>query len=226
MKKTIIIACLAALSVACSKEPATKIKDSPAKIASAPTESSRIDQACSGTTEEVMARYKSALKADNSSLVLAQWVAYCSDARHEPELLKIAQKVDYEEKVQRLSNTGLTTGERIALLEELEVLEPKNQAFRKERERLVLREDKQAADAKRRAEKERLATERQLAKEKRSSGVHIGMSKEEVLASMWGRPNSKNVHASSYGVTENWFYGGQNFLTFRDGVLTDVQTGQ
>jgi hypothetical protein len=225
MNKTMIMACLAALSVACSKESATKVTDSAAKPATSSTESRQNDQTCSGTIDEVMARYKSALKADNSSLKLAQWVAYCSDARKEPELLKIAQKVDYEEKVERLSDTGLTTSERIALLHELEVIEPDNQKFKKERESLMLQESKLAADAKRRAEKERLAAERQLAKEKRSQGVSIGMTKEEALASSWGRPKSKNVHASSYGVTEQWVYGGQNYLYFRDGVLTDVQIG-
>ena len=62
-----------------------------------------------------------------------------------------------------------------------------------------------------------------IAKEKRSKGVSIGMSKEDVLASKWGRPESVNKTTGSYGTHEQWVYGGRNYLYFENGVLTTIQ---
>lgn len=57
----------------------------------------------------------------------------------------------------------------------------------------------------------------------RKEGVLIGMTKERVLASVWGKPQSINrtVHAS--GVHEQWVYGGHNYLYFDGEVLTAIQ---
>lgn len=58
--------------------------------------------------------------------------------------------------------------------------------------------------------------------EKKKLGVTIGMSKDDVLASSWGRPNSINRTTGTWGVHEQWCYGGHNYLFFENGVLTTI----
>lgn len=72
-------------------------------------------------------------------------------------------------------------------------------------------------------EKSQVAAEkRAAAMAKRKEGVHIGMSAEDVLASQWGKPRSVNRTTASYGVHEQWVYGG-GYLYFENGKLTTIQ---
>lgn len=59
--------------------------------------------------------------------------------------------------------------------------------------------------------------------ESKHSGVYIGMSTIEVLASKWGKPQSVNRTTSSSGTREQWVYGGKNYLYFENGMLTTIQ---
>jgi hypothetical protein len=69
-------------------------------------------------------------------------------------------------------------------------------------------------------EKERfLASER---RQKKSEGVSLGMSRDDVMASSWGRPNEVHRTTTATGTHEQWVYGG-GYLYFDNGVLTAVQ---
>ncbi len=57
----------------------------------------------------------------------------------------------------------------------------------------------------------------------RKQGVTIGMSKEQALASSWGKPQKVNRTISAYGEREQWVYGGSNYLYFENGTLTSIQ---
>jgi hypothetical protein len=60
--------------------------------------------------------------------------------------------------------------------------------------------------------------------ERRKRGVTVGMSKEEVLMSSWGRPERVNSTTNSRGTREQWVYGGRNYLYFDEsGRLTTIQ---
>lgn len=54
-------------------------------------------------------------------------------------------------------------------------------------------------------------------------GVTIGMSKEQVLGSSWGKPQNVNRTINAYGEREQWVYGGRNYLYFENGTLTSIQ---
>ncbi|MGS2778744.1 hypothetical protein ACVBAX_15360 [Robertmurraya sp. GLU-23] len=54
-------------------------------------------------------------------------------------------------------------------------------------------------------------------------GVSIGMTREQVLSSSWGNPQSINTTTSSYGSREQWVYGNGNYLYFEDGILVTIQ---
>ncbi len=59
--------------------------------------------------------------------------------------------------------------------------------------------------------------------DKRSRGVRLGMSPEDVLASSWGKPSSINRTVNQYGYSEQWVYGSGSYLYFTDGKLTSIQ---
>jgi len=63
-----------------------------------------------------------------------------------------------------------------------------------------------------------------LAKRKRE-GVRIGMTKQEVYESSWGRPDKVNTTTTARAVREQWVYRnrGSGYLYFEDGVLTSIQ---
>ena len=58
--------------------------------------------------------------------------------------------------------------------------------------------------------------------EKRKAGVHLGMTKEDVISSSWGRPSKINKTHTSEGTREQWIYN-NNYLYFENGVLTAIQ---
>jgi hypothetical protein len=60
---------------------------------------------------------------------------------------------------------------------------------------------------------------------KRKEGVTLGMSKEDVLASSWGKPDKINSTHNAYGTHEQWVYRSRisGYLYFDNGRLTSVQ---
>jgi len=73
------------------------------------------------------------------------------------------------------------------------------------------------------AEKQRQEQEAAEKARRRSEGVRIGMTQEEVLDSSWGRPQHINTTTTKYGTHEQWVYDGRNYLYFEDGILTAIQ---
>lgn len=53
--------------------------------------------------------------------------------------------------------------------------------------------------------------------------ITIGMSKKEVLASNWGRPEKVNKTTNAYGTSEQWVYYGNKYLYFDGDKLTSIQ---
>lgn len=71
------------------------------------------------------------------------------------------------------------------------------------------------------AEEKRIAAEE--ARLKRSRGVVLGMSKDDVLASSWGKPDHISRTSSVIGTTEVWIYGLSSILYFQNGKLFMIQ---
>lgn len=61
------------------------------------------------------------------------------------------------------------------------------------------------------------------AQRKKSKGVIIGMTPEDVIASSWGKPKSINRTTYANSVREQWVYGIGNYLYFENGKLTVIQ---
>lgn len=83
--------------------------------------------------------------------------------------------------------------------------------------REIARLDAQKMVQKAEAERKRLA---------KTQGVSVGMTKEEVLGSNWGKPSKVNTTINTYGRHEQWVYGGSNYLYFDNDRLTSIQTGR
>lgn len=60
--------------------------------------------------------------------------------------------------------------------------------------------------------------------ELRTMNPQIGMSKEEVIRTKWGRPTKINKTENAYGVSEQWVYPNYQYLYFDDGILTSIST--
>ena len=92
-----------------------------------------------------------------------------------------------------------------------------------EAERLI--KIKADADIKQLLKDEKIAAQEKIraAKYKKTQGVHVGMTPEDVLASSWGKPNHINTTTTVNSVREQWVYGLRNYLYFRDGILQTIQ---
>lgn len=51
----------------------------------------------------------------------------------------------------------------------------------------------------------------------------IGMTKAEVEASTWGKPEDINKTTTKYGTREQWCYDGYKYIYFENGVVTSIQ---
>ena len=52
----------------------------------------------------------------------------------------------------------------------------------------------------------------------------VGMSKLEVEASSWGKPQSKNVTNTADNTSEQWVYSNNEYIYFENGVVTAIQS--
>jgi len=85
--------------------------------------------------------------------------------------------------------------------------------------RIIAEQERIALEAEK--EQERIALEAEKAK-KKTEGVRIGMTKQDVLDSNWGKPIDINKTITVYGTHEQWCYNGYNYLYFEDGILTSI----
>lgn len=51
----------------------------------------------------------------------------------------------------------------------------------------------------------------------------IGMTKNEVLNSTWGKPRDINKTTTRYGTREQWCYNGNKYIYFEDGIVISIQ---
>ena len=61
---------------------------------------------------------------------------------------------------------------------------------------------------------------------KKKEGVRIGMSKQDVLDSIWGTPLKKNSTITKNVVYEQWVYQNYNYLYFENDKLVSIQTNE
>lgn len=121
----------------------------------------------------------------------------------------------------KIENRSMPFG-AIPIMKAMRTIEPENTNNKNQLKQLEVQftshQKKEELDNLRRVK----AAETAERKRKKSRGVTIGMSREDVLASSWGRPEKVNKTTNQYGTSEQWVYPG-GYLYFEDGTLTTIQ---
>jgi hypothetical protein len=208
-KLTVLIGA-AALAVHCStsdkrlatKEPPPIVPANPA--AEAARERGALQTKCRAAVATYTATYESLFK-QRRYLEAANFLRECAEATGEPAFSKAVAAADIADYQATADDPKESIFNRILSLEKLRSEHP--EAY-KSHAALHVRLEKQQAAA--------------VAAEKRKNGVSIGMSKEEVLASSWGKPRKINSSHYAWGTHEQWVYDG-GYLYFEKGILTSIQ---
>ena len=172
------------------------------------------EERCKAQRDQQLATYHDNMK-NGLPWQAATSIRACSAVLKDPALQALVVTAELEDAVNTARSKTQPSLHRLQAIERVVTMAPERAAeFAKLKAQL---EQSMARDE----ERERKA----VAARKRSEGVHIGMSQEDVLASSWGRPQGVNKTIYSFGVREQWVYGGSNYLYFDDGVLKSIQTG-
>jgi hypothetical protein len=178
------------------------------KAISDAAEAKRVLSDCQTTIENRRSEYNALMKSGKfwgASLALRT----CADALADTELLQLVQDAEIKSHLSDLKDPAKSALNRTRAFELLSkdypVVAAKNEQFAK----------RQIAAAERNQQEI-------LARMKKMKGVQIGMSKEDVLASSWGKPQKVNTTTNVYGTREQWVYDG-GYLYLENGVLTSIQ---
>lgn len=146
----------------------------------------------------------------------ARSIGECHSILGDAELVRLVADAEQKSLVEKGLNTKLAIDEREAALLTLsrhypEAAKPHAQLL----EGLSKKVQAANALAAKKAEASRLAA-------RKREGVSLGMTQQEVLESSWGRPEKVNRSTYTFGVHEQWVYGG-GYLYFKDGILDSIQ---
>lgn len=59
--------------------------------------------------------------------------------------------------------------------------------------------------------------------EKVSEEPYVGMSREKLSNSTWGKPKDINKTTTKYGVSEQWVYSNYRYVYLEEGIVTEIQ---
>lgn len=153
----------------------------------------------------------------------AKVVRECALFLKDKELMEMLQEAEVKGYGYQIQDKSLGLETRLKSIELLAADYPdqaqKYQKLKQQMEMAVEGEDRRQAAESQRLSK--LAEKREAAKRK-SQGVSLGMTPDEVMASNWGRPRRVTRSQSSYISTEMWDYGYPNFLYFVNGRLEQI----
>jgi len=172
------------------------------------------EQICVQTMAEVLTVYESHMAASRFADA-AKSLDHCTYHTNSSELIEKRRLALAEVAWAEVHDKASTSEDRLEAFHRLVSLDT-DRALKAAKTRETL----EAA-----IEKKKAAERRAEAARKKREGVRLGMTREDVIASSWGRPEHINTTATRYGTREQWVYGIGNYLYFEDGVLTSVQTG-
>jgi hypothetical protein len=144
-------------------------------------------------------------------------VEACMNSTSDDDFTAAWKKAQAAIRIAMLPGAKGDPAERLKLLVDVNFLDPEAIApYKVELDRLLAQRDAQEA-------REAKAAARAEAARRRKEGVSIGMSKEDVLASSWGKPRKINSTTTARGTREQWVYDG-GYLYFNElEVLTTIQ---
>lgn len=166
-------------------------------------------QACQTSITQRRAAYDSLMQEKkywNAALQLRQ----CAEILASPELSLLVKDAEVKSHLSKINDPKISLRDKAREIEMLARDYPDVGAqYLKDVPKLIATADRQEAAAMKRS--------------KRSQGVSIGMSKEDVIASSWGRPQRINKTTNAYGTSEQWVYGNGGYLYFDNDSLVSIQ---
>lgn len=206
------IALIAWAAITASDNPSQKVP-TPAPV-QAKIAASSAQERCLSQREQLLADYKAQMDK-GLPWQAATTLRVCAGVLGDPQLnaLVVSAEIADAEKTAKNKNASLL--DRTQAIDRLERMDPARATALKSLKALLEKESVLEADRNRKA----------VAAQKKREGVRIGMTQEDVMASSWGKPQRINKSIYSFGVHEQWVYGGSNYLYFKDGILDSIQTG-
>lgn len=178
------------------------------KTAASPTASAQAPHPCEANQRQITEQYEH-LMAQGEPWKAFLEAARCAKATGSQHWSALEQKAVAADRQLTIANPKASAAERLQAIDSLRTA------------------DSRAAEAHaalyKRLQKQEAAA---LAKLKRSQGVSIGMSQQDVRASSWGKPERVNRSHYAFGDREQWVYGGGNYLYFQNDTLTSIQTSR
>jgi hypothetical protein len=173
------------------------------------------EQKCRNTLAAV-ATEASRLLSSGEALAAYNAARPCALATKDPALVEIETRSLMAHKLQVAKNPKEGDAMRMSAIESLERMDTeaaaKLKAIKQQLQANIARKDKEA--------------QRAISKEKRKTGVSVGMTPEDALASSWGKPERINRTTNSRGTSEQWVYPGGEYLYFDNDVLTSISTSR
>ena len=208
----LIAACLAL--VGCERttpEPGTWAAQQAAPPAKSPSQLARekLIADCRSTREDKIRAYTK-LMGETNYWEASTAIRQCSNVLDDKELGAMVNRAELMSTWKDIKSPKVAPGDRLRQIEALRRDWPEEAKANDALLTRLAKENKRLDD---------LAS----AAIRRRSGVSLGMSPEEVLASSWGKPERVNRTTNAYGTSEQWVYGGRNYLYFENGVLTSIQ---
>jgi hypothetical protein len=141
--------------------------------------------------------------------------------RSTPEFLTINSYID-DYYIKKIQDKNLTFNS-IPIMKAMTLIEPNNvknkDQLRKLESQYTIFKKKQDQESKLQLK----AQEKEERKQKKSKGIRIGMTIQNVIDSSWGRPEKINKTITASGTSEQWVYLNGGYLYFENGLLTTIQ---
>jgi hypothetical protein len=84
-------------------------------------------------------------------------------------------------------------------------------------------EEKEEQDQQEQDEQEQQDEKDQAIEDAKSKEPEIGMTSDEVRASLWGEPEDVNTTETADGTSEQWCYSDSRYVYLDNGVVTSIQ---
>jgi hypothetical protein len=171
---------------------------------------------CRGTAHSQRAEYDRLMKARQYWLAV-QAVRECAEVLNDGEMKRLADEANLQFQWAVAASEKENPYDRDRSLDNIE------RDFPEDAKRNGTKIGALRASVKKSITAQRRKQDAAEAARKRSEGVRIGMTQQDVLASSWGRPHHINRTTYRWGTHEQWVYGERNYLYFEDGTLTAIQ---
>lgn len=157
------------------------------------------------------------LMRDKNYFEAAAIIRACALALSDEQLRAMLAKAETQNYIALVTDKKTNAQVRISILDKFVEEYPQEAAgYQRMRPELV---EKVIAEKR----SEELLAEKLKASLRKKEGVIIGMTQSDVIASSWGQPRSINRTTTAIGTSEQWVYGGGNYLYFQNGRLTSIQ---